>query len=435
MNEENEQVSDDQNPENPPVPEDSQPAQAEVPADAEAPVEETPAPEPPEPPAEPGEELKFPRVIDVFAIMQPIPGENPAGESMRYDGLYDEMIEARRADEDLAQGDWQTDLKVADYRKVIELAVPALTTKTKDLQVAAYLSESLVKEHGFVGLRDALRLVSGLQKTFWDTMYPEVEDGEMEGRANAISWMSDQTAFAIKEAVITQGSGHSFLDWEDSKRFDFPDNIDTLETADQQRYNSLKAQAEKENRTTADLWRKAITESRRPFYEDLAIVIAECWEEYKEINRVIEEKFDPKQMPGMTNLKKSLEQVETQVKLLLAQKREEEPDEIEDDPEMETEDGEGRGGGKGMPGTSGSIDNRKDALRRLAQLADYFRKTEPHSPISYLVTRAVKWGNMPLESWLQDVIKDETVLFQIRQTLGFNTNLTAESDDSQNPAA
>jgi type VI secretion system protein ImpA len=56
--------------------------------------------------------------------------------------------------------------------------------------------------------------------------------------------------------------------------------------------------------------------------------------------------------------------------------------------------------------------------------AEFFQKTEPHSPISYIVQRAVKWGNMPLESWLQDVIKDETVLFNLRQTLGFNTNST-----------
>ena len=61
-------------------------------------------------------------------------------------------------------------------------------------------------------------------------------------------------------------------------------------------------------------------------------------------------------------------------------------------------------------------------MKRLADLAEFFRKTEPHSPLSYLIQRAVKWGEMPLESWLQDVIKDETVLFQLRQTLGFNTN-------------
>jgi type VI secretion system protein ImpA len=55
----------------------------------------------------------------------------------------------------------------------------------------------------------------------------------------------------------------------------------------------------------------------------------------------------------------------------------------------------------------------------LAEVADFFRQTEPHSPVSYLVQRAVKWGNMPLESWLQEVVKDESVLSQIRETLGF----------------
>ena len=39
----------------------------------------------------------------------------------------------------------------------------------------------------------------------------------------------------------------------------------------------------------------------------------------------------------------------------------------------------------------------------------------------------IGWGNMPLEKWLQDVIKDETVIYQLRQTLGFNTN----SDNSE----
>src|SRR5262249_34137356 len=103
-------------------------------------------------------------------------------------------------------------------------------------------------------------------------------------------------------------------------------------------------------------------------------------------------------------------------------KRAEEPD------ESDVEEGaEGEVSADGTPakaaagGGGGPIQTRKDALKRLAEIADYFQKTEPHSPVSYLVTRAVKWGNMPLESWLKDVIKDETVLFSLRQTLGFNT--------------
>src|SRR5690606_21328360 len=75
----------------------------------------------------------------------------------------------------------------------------------------------------------------------------------------------------------------------------------------------------------------------------------------------------------------------------------------------------------GVATATGAIQSRRDALKRLADVADFFQKTEPHSPVAYLVQRSVKWGNMPLESWLRDVIKDESVLGQIRQTLGFNT--------------
>jgi type VI secretion system protein ImpA len=62
--------------------------------------------------------------------------------------------------------------------------------------------------------------------------------------------------------------------------------------------------------------------------------------------------------------------------------------------------------------------DRPDALRRLAGVAEFFRRTEPHSPVSYLVQRAILWGEMPLESWLQDVINNEDVLGRVRETLG-----------------
>jgi type VI secretion system protein ImpA len=62
--------------------------------------------------------------------------------------------------------------------------------------------------------------------------------------------------------------------------------------------------------------------------------------------------------------------------------------------------------------------DRSEALRRLAAVAEFFRKTEPHSPISYLVQRAARWGEMPLEEWLREVIKDDVVLGGVRETLG-----------------
>lgn len=383
------------------------------------------------------EETEDNSVINLEQIMQPVSEENPSGESLRYSGVYDEIREAGRADDDVPQGDWQIELKVADFSKVIELAVPALENETKDLQIAAWLSEALVKQHGFLGLRDSLKMMSGLQENFWETVFPEIDEGDMEGRANALAWMDAQTAFAAKEAAITQGEGFGLLGYLDSKTFDIPDNLDTLDSADQEKYRELAEKAEKENRATAERWRKAVSVSKRAFYEELDQLIEECWESYNALNLVIEEKFDPNQAPRLGELKKSLDEIQTQTNKLLEQKRQEEPGEVEETVEtIENEDGETvvvqTSGGFSA---SGAIGNRREALKRLGEVADFFRKSEPHSPVSYLVNRAVKWGNMPLESWLQDVIKDETILGQLRETLGINgaagdTVYTEESAES-----
>ncbi|MBX3460350.1 MAG: type VI secretion system ImpA family N-terminal domain-containing protein [Planctomycetes bacterium] len=66
----------------------------------------------------------------------------------------------------------------------------------------------------------------------------------------------------------------------------------------------------------------------------------------------------------------------------------------------------------------GAITNRKVAFERLKEVADFLRKTEPHSPVSYLVNRAVKWGDMPLESVLAELVKNTDVRKQILETLG-----------------
>ena len=365
-----------------------------------------------------------PSVIDLEAMLSPISEEKPSGEPMRYSGLYDEISEARRADEDVEQGDWKVALKVADFRKVVDLAVPALTSDTKDLQIAVWLTEALVKQNGFAGLRDGLKLVSGLQDKFWETLFPEIDEGDMEGRANAIEWLALQTSFAVKQAKVTQGDGYSFFDWEDSKRFDIPNNIETLDSTERGKYTELLEQATKENRVTADRWRVAYAASRRPFYEEVALTIEECWAECKELNRVIEEKFDRNQMPGLGTLEKSLEAVQTQVKKFLEEKRAEEPDEEVEETATDGEQVEGEvvvaADGSRVVATGGAIQNRAEALKRLGQLAEFFRKSEPHSPVSYLVQRAVKWGNMPLDSWLQEVVKDQNVLYQLRETLGVN---------------
>lgn len=364
------------------------------------------------------DELQIPPVVDLEVLLQPISEENPSGESLRYSGIYDQIAEARRSDDGLDQGDWKTEQKLADFNKVIELGVNALQTQSKDLQIAVWVAEALSRKHGFAGLRDSLILLSGLQEKFWDTLHPEIEEGDMEGRANAISWLDVQFPLAIRAVPITAVSNYSFNDLEDAAKFDFPENINDLPMDSQPPLLALKAEAEKGNRVTATMWAKEKAQTRRATVESVNFVINECFAALADLNRVIEEKYDRNQMPGLSSVRNTLENVHTKVKLLLEEKRLEEPDPIEEIEEA-SEGGEAgaEGGGRGGSVT-GAINNRKDALRRLGEIAAFFQKTEPHSPVSYLVQRAVKWGNMGLETWLQEVIKDQSVLYQLRETLG-----------------
>lgn len=380
--------------------------------------------------------ISQPAVLDFDSLLIPISEENPSGESLQYSGIYDEIRESRRADEDIAQGDWQHELKVADFRKVVDLAIPALTSQTKDLQICVWLAEALSRQNGFIGLRDGLRLAREMQANFWQTIYPEIDEGDMEGRANALEWLDKQCSLVARETPITAGEGVNFIGFEDSKTFDIPENIEELEYEKQQKLQELRQQAETENRITGERWRKAKAQTRRQFYEELSFTLDECWSEYEQLNSTIEELFERNQMPALLQLKKSLDLIRDLVKKLLQEKRQAEPTEEElaagneITEEIISEDGETITVA-GVAGTSGPIKSRQDALKRLSEVAEYFRKTEPHSPVSHLVSRSVKWGNMSLESLLQELVKDESVLGQIRETLGFNTASESAEETSE----
>lgn len=360
-------------------------------------------------------------VIDVDALLAPIAGENPAGENLQYSGLHDEIRETRRADEALAQGDWQRELKTADWDRVITLCRDSLAQKTKDLQIAAWLTEALIRAGGFAGLRDGLKVARGLHEKFWDAVYPPVEDGDLEARANSLAWLDRQAAAAIQSVPVTKapGAAYSYLQMEDAKKLDLPANAASLTAEALAALNEERERAASQGRPTTEAFTKARNATRRAFYEEASGVLAECREELKALDRVMDEKFG-RETPGLGELQKSLEKVGTWIEKTVKEKRVEEPD-------ATGAAGETVGGeevAEGGPGVSaGPIKTRQDALRRLAEVADYFRRTEPHSPVSYLVQRAITWGQMPLDAWLTDVIKDGALLASIRETLGLNTAL------------
>ncbi|MRW85733.1 type VI secretion system protein TssA [Pseudoduganella sp. FT26W] len=68
--------------------------------------------------------------------------------------------------------------------------------------------------------------------------------------------------------------------------------------------------------------------------------------------------------------------------------------------------------------SAGGLQNRSQALQQLRLVADFFRRTEPHSPVAYLAERAANWGEMPLHVWLRAVIKDPAAIAGVEELLG-----------------
>ena len=78
------------------------------------------------------------------------------------------------------------------------------------------------------------------------------------------------------------------------------------------------------------------------------------------------------------------------------------------------------GGGQGaLAALGGAVQNRAQALSQLRLVADFFRRTEPHSPVAYLADKAASWGDMPLHVWLRAVIKDPGAIAGLEELLGF----------------
>ncbi|MEZ9233510.1 ImpA family type VI secretion system protein [Vibrio amylolyticus] len=67
------------------------------------------------------------------------------------------------------------------------------------------------------------------------------------------------------------------------------------------------------------------------------------------------------------------------------------------------------------------ISGRDQAFQELRKISDYFKQAEPHSPISFLLERAIRWGYLSLPELLEEMVgKDTQMLQHINQLTGMD---------------
>lgn len=138
-------------------------------------------------------------------LLHPIDAIELSGKDLRYDPVIDNIREARSEEDDsLPVGEWGRQTKRADYRLVASLTSDTLLKRTKDLWIAVWFGEASIQIEGYDALEPILRFLLELQRTFWLSVFPAVEEGDLSLRAAPLHWGFDRYAAIIHELPITE---------------------------------------------------------------------------------------------------------------------------------------------------------------------------------------------------------------------------------------
>jgi type VI secretion system protein ImpA len=257
-------------------------------------------------------------VIDVEAMLEPIPGNEPSGRFLAYEATYDQIREARRAEDEFNKGAWQRETKVAEWDRVIDLATEALRQQTKDLQIGAWLTEALARRHGFDGLRDGLRLLSGIQERFWETYHPQIDEGDLGSREGPFVFLNTTLPMLIRLIPLTAGASearYAQLHWQESR------DVQNAGLKDQK---AMKAMTDA-GKVTPKQWDDAVAQTPRRFYEGLFQALLESGEVFREFEEGTDRHFG-REAPSLLDVRKALEECRRLLEPIVAAKRAQEPD-------------------------------------------------------------------------------------------------------------
>ncbi|HYL65116.1 MAG TPA: type VI secretion system protein TssA [Candidatus Methylomirabilis sp.] len=322
-------------------------------------------------------------------LLNPIPGENPSGKNLRYDPVYDKIREARRAEEALPQGDWSYEIKKADYPLVIKLATDVLSTKTKDLQIAAWLTEAVLARDHIAGLRQALDFLKGLLETFWDTMYPEIEDDDVEMRSAPLAWVGSKLDAAVRRLPLTKNK-LDLLKYQESRRVGYEADCEGNEVKTAARNAAIE-----DKKCTGEEFDDAVRATGDAYYEKLAGDLVGALESLQSLETFGDEKFG-REAPSFANLRLALEEMQDMVKQYHKSVVEEPEAPVEEEVEevqSESPAAASAPAAKKRAVTAEPAD-RDDAMQRISVVAGFLRRESPQNPVPYLLMRAARWGEL-----------------------------------------
>jgi type VI secretion system protein ImpA len=364
---------------------------------------------------------ELPEGFDLAALLAPIPGDSPAGTDLHSDAspqsLYYRLRDVRaeaRAVERAVESEDPLSAPPQEWRMIRDLGVEAIAGHSKDLEIASWLTEALLRIDGLPGFTAGVRLMTGLVENFWDDLYPLPDEDGIETRVRPVAALNGQSGEGTLGPVLRRvplflrpdGSPMPFWQFEQSedlvksadaetrqKRIDagvlpFETVENEARAAGGTHFAALRAEA----RTAADAWRTLA-----------AALDARAGDDSPPTSRV---------RGIVENIADAADRFASG-----------EAEAATTDASAPILEGEGAPAlaapaAVGGAGIAGAVASREEALRSLAAIAEFFRRTEPLSPLSYTLQEAVRRARMSWPELLEEIVPDAGQRSQILLSLG-----------------
>jgi type VI secretion system protein ImpA len=323
----------------------------------------------------------------IESLLAPVAGEHPSGKDLRYDPRYDQVKEARREDLELPPGGLATERKLADWPAVITLARGLLESETKDLQLAAWLAEALLKRDGLAGLATGLDALRGILERFWDDCYPAWDEEDPELRAGPLDWVGTRLDVAVRQSAIAPG-GITLLDHQLSR------GVPTEAEAEANRdKRAAREEALGDGRRAPEEVDQAIAAAPKAFYKALVADVDAALASAAGLERVSDERFG-RDAPSFGKLRAALEETRRLAGTILAEKLIADPDPVVEEPAGGVGAYEPPAGWAAEGGMPAEPVSAADAAARVGAAAKYLRAQNAASPAPYLILRGLRWGEL-----------------------------------------
>ncbi len=350
--------------------------------------------------------------LDLDALTAPI-GDNLVGNDPRTDTSLSspflalkDVRAATRANEKLLNGpppDTTEEISLyqsaesslpRQWQQIRETSEEILRDQSKDLEVASWLTEALVRHEELAGLADGLILMRQLVDQYWDSgLYPQEDEDGLETRMapvialNGLDGKPSPLLQALKRLPISDGgSDDPFQLWQ------YDDALEIAQIADPQQQSDRLSNGG----TSMGALDAALMRSSKEFLRRNYEAAKSARENFTAILELINAKSGD--MPPGTMLNSALDRLiscyDQKVSHLL----------------VDADDSEGAAGGDGGSEgggvRDGSLGSREDAFSQLLRIADFFDKREPQSLMGHSIREVVRRGRMPIFDLMAELLPD-----------------------------